>query len=187
MKKPDELRPEGEHIFLRETRWEDLTKFAEWERKEEVTKYFSIPDSWTREDVCRQYFADMEAGNEQWTILLKRGTSQPKKIGRIILKDKMPGWKAEIFRIYIGLPEERGKGYGREAMELIMNHCFEDLKLERLYLDHYEGNPAGRLYLSLGFRYEGVLRKNCRKNDRLYDVHLMSILKDEYQDHLASR
>jgi RimJ/RimL family protein N-acetyltransferase len=34
--------------------------------------------------------------------------------------------------------------------------------------------------LSLGFTYEGVLRKNCRKNGDLKDVHLMSMLKEEY-------
>lgn len=76
----------------------------------------------------------------------------------------------------------RGKGYGREAMKAIMAFCFDELKLERLYLDHYTGNPAGQLYLSLGFRYEGVLRKNCRKNGKLYDVHLMSILREEFRE-----
>ena len=43
-------------------------------------------------------------------------------------------------------------------------------------------NPqkAAHLYLNLGFQYEGVLRKNCRKNGVLYDVHLMSMLAEEY-------
>ena len=48
-------------------------------------------------------------------------------------------------------------------------------------LDHYTGNPAAFLDQSLGFQYEGVLRKNCRKNGILYDVHLMSMLRDEYE------
>ena len=66
-------------------------------------------------------------------------------------------------------------------MEAIMDYAFNDLELERFYLDHYTGNPASELYLSLGFKYEGVLRKNCRKNGVLYDVHLMSILREEYE------
>lgn len=61
-----------------------------------------------------------------------------------------------------------------------MKYCFEDLNLQRLYLDHYTGNPAGFLYEKLGFQREGVLRKNCRKNGVLYDVHLMSMLREEY-------
>ena len=64
----------------------------------------------------------------------------------------------------------------------LMEHCFRDLALERLYLDHYTGNPAAYLYQSLGFQYEGVLRRNCRKNGVLYDVHLMSMLREEYEE-----
>lgn len=76
----------------------------------------------------------------------------------------------------------RGKGLGKEAMLGIMDYCFNHLGLERLYLDHYTGNPAAYLYQSLGFKYEGVLRKNCRKNGVLYDVHLMSMLREEYEE-----
>ena len=83
-------------------------------------------------------------------------------------------------RRQIEVPPQRGKGYGRQAMELIMDYCFNELELERLYLDHYTGNPAAYLYKNLGFQPEGVLRNNCRKNGVLYDVHLLSMLKDEY-------
>ena len=96
---------------------------------------------------------------EQFTILLREKDST-RKIGRIVLADIEKGWKGEIWRIYIGDKSLRGKGYGRQAMEAVMRYCFDVLGFERLYLDHYTGNPAGKLYLSLGFRYEGVLRKN---------------------------
>ena len=62
-----------------------------------------------------------------------------------------------------------------------MKYCFEELKLQRLYLDHYTGNPARYLYLNLGFKPEGCLRNNCRKNGVLYDVHLLSMLREEYE------
>lgn len=104
----------------------------------------------------------------------------PAIIGRIVLSDIIPGWKAELWRIYIGDASLRGRGYGRQAMEAMMKYCFEDLNLQRLYLDHYTGNPAGFLYENLGFQREGILRKNCRKNGVLYDVHLMSMLREEY-------
>ena len=102
-------------------------------------------------------------------------------IGRIVMADIIEGWKAELWRIYLADPALRGKGYGKQAMQAMMQYCFEELKLERLYLDHYTGNPAAGLYLHLGFQYEGVLRRNCRKNGKLYDVHLMSMLREEYE------
>ena len=154
------------------------------------------------EDVVRKFVADEEDPKaQQFTILLKEDGFQDaedsveaaedsdvnlqyagtRKIGRIVLADIEDGWKGEIWRIYIGDKTLRGKGYGKQAMEAMMGYCFDVLGLERLYLDHYTGNPAAGLYLSLGFKYEGVLRKNCRKNGVLYDVHLMSMLREEYE------
>lgn len=171
---------ETKNLIIRPSQWEDLEMFFFWEQKPEVTEFFSIRDGQTMEDVVRKYVLDdNDPSAKQFTILLKTEEGS-KPIGRIVLGDIEEGWKAEIWRIYIADTNLRGKGYGREAMEAIMAYCFDQLKLERLYLDHYTGNPASYLYLSLGFKYEGVLRKNCRKNGVLYDVHLMSMLRDEY-------
>lgn len=170
---------ETKDLIIRRTVFADLEQFYSWEQKPEVTEFFSIRDGQTREEVYHKFFADQDDPSaEQFTIFLKQ--SAPVPIGRIVLADIIPGWKAELWRIYIGDPALRGKGYGRQAMEATMKYCFDDLQLERLYLDHYTGNPAGFLYENLGFQREGVLRKNCRKNGVLYDVHLMSMLREEY-------
>lgn len=174
---------ETKNLIIRESEWEDLEVFYAWERLPEVTEFFSIRDGQSMEEVVKKYVQDdNDPAAKQFTIMLKGG-DEPERIGRIVLADIEPGWKAELWRIYIADTGLRGKGYGREAMEAIMAYCFDELKLERLYLDHYTGNPAANLYMSLGFKYEGVLRKNCRKNGLLYDVHLMSMLKEEYYSH----
>lgn len=171
---------ETENLLIRESRWEDIEDFYVWEQRPEVTEFFSIRDNQSKEDVVRKYVTDdNDPAARQFTIVLKT-PGESRTIGRIVLADIEPGWKAELWRIYIADTALRGKGYGKEAMKAVMKYCFDELKLERLYLDHYTGNPAAGLYLSLGFKYEGVLRKNCRKNGVLYDVHLMSMLKDEY-------
>lgn len=184
-----------EHLIIRQSCWEDIEDFYRWESMPEVTEFFSIRDGQTMEDVIRKYLADEEnPASRQFTIMLKGtdnpggdGDGAPQNIGRIVLADIEPGWKAELWRIYIGDVSLRGKGYGKEAMLAIMGYCFDQLGLERLYLDHYTGNPAAYLYLSLGFQYEGVLRKNCRKNGVLYDVHLMSMLRDEYGERYGKK
>ena len=101
-------------------------------------------------------------------------------IGRVVIGDIEPEWKCELWRIYIADINLRGKGYGRQALEAVMNYCFCEMNMQRLYLDYYTGNPAEYLYRGAGFTYEGLLRNNCRKNGKLYDVNLMSILREEY-------
>lgn len=169
---------ETKDLIIRDSVWEDIDIFYKWELKSEVNEFFSIIDNQSYHEVARTYIHDDENPQQkQYTIILKE-TEKP--IGRIVLGDLIEGWKVEVFRIYIGDLSLRNQGYGRQAMEAILKLCFEVWKLERVYLDHYTGNPASYLYQSLGFKYEGVLRSNCRKNGKLYDVHLMSMLKDEY-------
>lgn len=170
---------ETQNLLIRPSVWKDTEAFYEWELRPEVTQFFSIRENQSKEDVLRKYIADdNDPKAMQLTICLK---PEEKPIGRIVLADIEDEWKAEIWRIYIADTSLRGKGFGKEAMKAMMSFCFEELRLKRLYLDHYTGNPASYLYLSLGFQYEGVLRQNCRKNGVLYDVHLMSMLADEYE------
>ena len=184
---------ETERLVIRPSRWDDTDTFYEWELLPEVTKFFSIRDSQSKEDVVRKYVADSDDPKaRQFTICLKAGTpgipeAGGRMIGRIVLADIEDEWKAEIWRIYIADTALRGRGLGKEAMLAMMKYCFEELNLKRLYLDHYTGNPASFLYQSRGFKYEGVLRDNCRKNGRLYDVHLMSMLASEYAELYANK
>ena len=188
---------ETKDLIIRPSRWEDIEIFYPWELAPAVTKFFSIRDGQTMEDVIKKYIADdTDPKAMQFTICMKpedwdeaedrdaaAASAQP--IGRIVLADIEDGWKAELWRIYIADTALRGKGLGKQSMVAMMSYCFDVLGLQRLYLDHYTGNPASGLYLSLGFQYEGVLRQNCRKNGVLYDVHLMSMLKDEYYEKYA--
>ena len=188
---------ETKDLIIRPSRWEDIEIFYPWELEPAVTKFFSIRDGQTMEDVIKKYIADdTDPKAMQFTICMKpedwdeaedrdaaAASAQP--IGRIVLADIEDGWKAELWRIYIADTALRGKGLGKQSMVAMMSYCFDVLGLQRLYLDHYTGNPASGLYLSLGFQYEGVLRQNCRKNGVLYDVHLMSMLKDEFYEKYA--
>ncbi len=184
---------ETPRLRIRPSVWEDLDAFYQWEQRPEVTEFFSIRDGQTMEETARKFLEDQENPKaEQFTIVLKPSASEAfgmqtaaaeeNKIGRIVLADIEQGWKGELWRIYLADTALRGQGLGREAMCAVMRHCFRDLGLERLYLDHYTGNPAAYLYQNLGFQYEGVLRRNCRKNGVLYDVHLMSMLREEYEE-----
>lgn len=165
-------------LVIRNSSIEDIEYFYKWELIPEVTEYFSICDNQTYDTVVRTFVHDDDdSSKRQFTIVLKE-TDEP--IGRVVLNDLVEGWKVEILRIYIGDPKLRGKGYGRQAMEALLDLAFRSWDVKRVYLDHYTGNPASHLYLSLGFKYEGVIRNSCRKNGQLYDVHLMSMLDDEY-------
>ena len=60
-------------------------------------------------------------------------------------------------QIRIGEREAWGKGFGTEAVQLLLEHAFQDLELERVELDVFAGNErALRTYRKAGFREQGV-------------------------------
>ncbi|HET6437577.1 MAG TPA: GNAT family protein [Anaeromyxobacter sp.] len=78
-------------------------------------------------------------------------------------------------------PEERGKGFGVEAVRLLCRHGFESLELARIWLRVRADNaPALRAYERAGFRLERLLRgKEVRGGERV-DVVVMGLLREEW-------
>ena len=110
-------------LWVRPSQEADLELFYQWERRPEVTQFFSIADGQSRAEVEAIYRRDAaDPGRRQYTILLK---PEGRPIGRIVLADRIEGWKVEIFRIYIADTALRGKGYGKQAMQAILKQCFE--------------------------------------------------------------
>ena len=88
--------------------------------------------------------------------------------------------KAEI-GLHIGRKEYWNQGFGTRVMELLLNHGFNTLNLNRLDLRVFAHNPrAIRVYQKVGFREEGLLRQAHYHNGHYIDVHIMGILKSEW-------
>lgn len=79
-------------------------------------------------------------------------------------------------------PGARGRGYGTEAIELVLELCFEGYGLHRVGLEVLAINPRAQvLYEGVGFRVEGRRREAFRDGDRWCDAVLMGILEDEFR------
>jgi len=73
------------------------------------------------------------------------------------------------------------KGYGTDAMRVLMRFAFTELNLERLTLNVFAYNErALRSYLKTGFQVEGRQRERLRRGSRRYDMIFMGILRDEW-------
>ena len=170
---------ESENIIIRKSTFDDCEIFTKWEQQDYIKEFLTINKERTYEEVVREFILrEQKPSDEQYTIILKN--KQP--AGRIYLSKISKEFDSmDITRIYIGEKEYLGKGYGRECMELLLNYCFNVLKMERVTLDHYTGNAAGALYLKLGFKYEGIMRNSAKKDNKYFDLHLMSMLREEYE------
>lgn len=122
------------------------------------------------EDSSRMDFAILSAKDGQW-------------LGDIALNDFDQNSGICNFRIAIDKEENFGKGYGQEAMYLLMNYGFGMMGVRRMELEVLADNPrAIHVYEKMGFKKEGVRREACYFNYQYKDMVTMACLKRDFID-----
>ena len=108
-------------------------------------------------------------------IICETETDAP--VGSVYVRDIDHAHKKAEYGIFIGDPGARGKGYGTAAARLMIQYCFEELGLLRLFLRVYADNFAAiRSYEKAGFEREAYLREDVYINGQYRDIVLMGIL-----------
>lgn len=90
-------------------------------------------------------------------------------------------WVNRSVRVGCDVAKElRGKGVGTMIMEMIVQYCFNQLNMHRLWLLVLEPNKvAHHVYKKAGFVEEGRYRQAIFRNGQYHDYILMSLLKAE--------
>jgi RimJ/RimL family protein N-acetyltransferase len=94
-------------------------------------------------------------------------------------------WTAGNAWVGIGIGERDywGKGYGTDAMNLILRFAFEALNLKRVSLTVFGYNErAYRSYKKVGFHDEGRMRQWLLRAGERYDLIFMGILRNEWEE-----
>lgn len=171
----------GKLVNLRAIERKDLDEIMKWVNDREVTKYlaaFLYPVSQEEEEKFLE--RAMSRNDTEKNLVME--TKERVYIGQISLhKIDWKNSNAEL-GIVIGNKEYWGKGYGTEAIKILLHHAFNQMNLYKIYLQVFEFNQRGiRCYEKCGFKKEGKLRKNHFYKAKYYDVILMGILKDEFE------
>ena len=89
--------------------------------------------------------------------------------------------------IAIGEAKQWGKGYGYEAMQLVLRFAFDELNLHRVQLTVFCYNKrAIALYEKLGFQREGIHREHLQRDGRRYDMYLYGLLRSEWENRTST-
>ncbi|MGL4739907.1 MAG: GNAT family N-acetyltransferase [Sarcina sp.] len=83
--------------------------------------------------------------------------------------------------IFIGDMDYWGQGYATDALEILINFIFNELNLEKIKLTVYDFNTrAIKLYEHLGFKVEGVLKREVFREGKYHDKILMAMFREDY-------
>jgi RimJ/RimL family protein N-acetyltransferase len=171
----------GELIRLRGVRDDDLPVLAAWEMdpgRLTTLSSWVVPPSETaaRERITRWSAND----KDNLGFAIETLDDPPLLVGNVGLWGARPKDRCATIGIALGR-EYVGRGYGTDAMRVIVSYGFREMGLHRIQLTVAPFNPAGiRAYEKAGFVEEGRLRESVLHDGRWYDEVLMSVLDHEW-------
>ncbi len=173
----------GERVYLRPIEVEDASLYQAWVNEPENLQFIGRfqPMSGVEE---RRWLETLHERKEEhaFGIALREGE---RLIGNCALRGTALPHRTGTLGILIGEKDLQGKGYGAEAIRLLLDYGFGTLGLHRVGLDVSAHNARGiRCYEKCGFRREGVRREARWWGGRWWDVHEYAILEHEWQSSL---
>ncbi len=176
----------GERIRLRAAEKEDISAFLRWINDEEVTENLLLVSPMSRFEEERWYESMMKQPATEHVLVIEVKDQGPNNDFRPIGTCQFHNidWRNRSTEIGIMIGEKAfwDQGYGTETMQLLIEHGFSTLNLHRIWLQVYAKNKrAIRAYEKSGLTHEGQYREAHYQHGQYFDVHLMSILKDEWQ------
>lgn len=170
---------QGEMIVLRPVRADDADAMWDMLADPEGNRLTGTTRTFTREEV-EAWCASRETAEGRYDFAVTANGSDEYR-GEIVLNDLDEDVRCAGLRLSMR-PAYRGRGYGTEAIELVLGFAFEGLGMHRVELEALSINTrAVSLYENIGFRVEGRRRDGYRDGDGWCDAIVMSMLEDEYR------
>jgi RimJ/RimL family protein N-acetyltransferase len=169
----------GEKCYLSPINPEDFEKYTEWINDMEVSAGMVFSSSIITPAMEREVLEKLSNSNKDFAIIDKE---KDELIGNIGFPRIDPLNRIGEIGLFIGNKEYWGKGYGVEAIKLILDYGFNILNLHNIYLRVYSYNKqAIRCYKKVGFKEVGRLREARQIAGKRYDEIYMDMLESEYK------
>ena len=165
---------EGKNVNLRIVEREDLLLISEWTANPDfLGEYVSL---WQRSKAEWQKRYDNLPAEEKWFLIEKKDGTKVGFMQHFPIKSSQ-----ELG--YALVPNERGKGYSSEAVELVVDYLFLSRDVVRIQAQTDVRNVASQKILEkAGFKKEGTIRKDDFIRGEWRDRYLFSILREEWKE-----
>jgi RimJ/RimL family protein N-acetyltransferase len=171
----------GERVRLRGVLDDDLPTLAKWEmdpgRMATLSNWVVPPSEAAAKEQLARWGAN---GKDDVGFAIETLNDPAALVGNIALWGARPKDRCATVAIALGR-EHIGRGYGTDAMRIIVDYGFREMGLHRIQLSVAPFNPGAiRVYKKVGFVEEGRHREYVMHGGHWYDEILMSILDHEW-------
>ncbi len=170
---------QGQNIYLRALEPEDLEFVYAIENDESIWEVSNTITPYSR-FLIRQYLEnahqDIYEAKQLRLVICKKESA--KAIGLIDLFDFDAKNKRAGVGIIIQNETDRNNGYGRQALELVIDYGFRQLQLHQLYANIATENKASlSLFTTFGFVEIGVKKDWNFTNNQFHDEAVFQLIK----------
>ena len=173
----------GKLVRLAAPKPEDNEYFAKWSENDQ---YLRIMDNDPAKPVTPEAWEQFEAGilnspnNFHFHL---RTIADDTLIGMIGLGQIQWTHQIASMGIAIGDPAYWGKGYGTDALKLILGYAFRELNLYRVGSSTISYNIRSiKAHQKVGFRQEGVQRSLIQREGQRFDLIEFGIRRPEWEE-----
>ena len=165
-------------VTIRKFEREDIPKKVEWINNPANNQFlhYDIPLEIGK---TQKWFDNNLGRTDRYDAVIEADGLPCGTIGLLGIDNK--NHKAECY-IAMGETFLKGKGVSTQAMKLLLDYGFHELKLNRIYLfTETENVPAQKLFEKVGFVKEGRIRDDIISHGRFVDRYAYGICRCEYQ------
>lgn len=168
---------EGERIYLSPMNPEDAELYTKWLNNPNITKYLSTHNALVSLNGEREYLEEFSK-HEFCLAIIKKDNDE--LLGNIAIEDiDYKNGTAEL-GIFIGEESNLSKGYGSEAIKLLTNYAFKELRLHTIMLRTLDINErAQRAYEKCGFKEYGRRHESRFIDGKYHDMVYMELINKE--------
>jgi RimJ/RimL family protein N-acetyltransferase len=160
--------------------------YSKWNNDSELTRFMDsrAVKMNSAKIIAASFEKEIEEGSPVQHFFTIRTLQEDRLLGDVGLH-VTNNWSSRDAFVGIGIGNRAdwGKGYGTDAMKLILQFAFMETNLRRVTLSVFEYNPrAIRSYEKTGFRHEGRLRGALLRDGRRWDMLYMGILREDWTE-----
>lgn len=170
---------ETKRLTLRPMTAPDVPSLEEWMPDKSIYAYWGKPPGKTDKNPSLM-FSKADGSTKSFHLGIALNEDR-KVIGEIwiylIENDRMAKLAVRVGRSF------QGKGYGSEAVRAMIDFCFRETELQRIWTDvHTDNSPSCKMLEKCGFTREGTIRQG-KMVSMWCDYHLYGLLKSDVVRH----
>lgn len=169
----------GERLYLSPTNPDDAETYITWMNDKAVATNFGQYPSVVSSKANMKWLFEPGSDMQRYAMVLIDGDIM---IGSIALQNIDLLNRNAFLGIFIGEEAHRSKGYGAEAIRLLLHYGFNTLNLHSVMLSVTADNAAGMAcYRKVGFQDAGRRREWVFHDGQYIDTLYMDILAREFR------